>query len=209
MRAPAGNIPADGEIRALHERHAPAPEALDVVYTHCVIVWRIAEQLIASGFPGAAGLNAGLVRAGCLLHDIGVYRLYDEAGRLDEASYIRHGVLGHELLQAEGYGAELCRFASCHTGVGITRQDVISQGLAIPVADYVARTAEEKLVMYADKFHSKTSPPKFLTPRAYAASVRRFGQDKVTAFQAMRAAFGDPDICALSSAFGQRVETLA
>lgn len=190
-------IPTDSEILALHERNAPTGQALDEVYTHCAIVWQIAEQLLGRGFPGADAVNADLVRAGCLLHDIGVYRLYDEAGRLDHASYIRHGVLGHELLAAEGLAAGICRFASCHTGVGITRQDVIRQGLPLPVADYVARTAEEMLVMYADKFHTKASPPRFLTPGAYAASVRRFGEDKVAAFEAMRAQFGDPDLTRL------------
>jgi uncharacterized protein len=190
-------IPTGREILALHERHAPTAGALDEVYTHCEIVCRIGEQLLRQGFPGAGAIDADLVRAGCLLHDIGVYRLYDEAGRLDHAGYIRHGVLGHDLLAAEGLAEGICRFASCHTGVGISRDDVISQGLPIPVADYLARTAEELLVMYADKFHTKASPPRFLTARAYAASVRRFGEDKVVAFEAMRARFGDPDLTRL------------
>ena len=192
-------IPTDSEILALHEKYAPSPEALDLVYTHCAIVGRIAEQLLgraSAAFPGA-GVNADLVRAGALLHDIGVYRLYDEAGNLDHAGYIRHGVLGYEVLEAEGLAAGICRFASCHTGVGISRQDVIRQRLPLPLADYLARTPEEKLVMYADKFHTKSSPPRFLAPDAYAASVRRFGEDKVAAFAAMRAQFGDPDLTQL------------
>ena len=195
-------IPADREIRALHEKHAPTPEALDVVYTHCLIVCGIAEQLHARS---GAGLDTGLVRAGSLLHDIGVYRLYDEAGQLDQANYIRHGVLGHELLQAEGFPEKICRFASHHTGVGLTRKDVLRQRLPLPPADYVAETGEETLVMYADKFHSKTSPPAFLTAGAYAASLRRFGKDKVAAFESMRAMFGDPDLTPFSNAYGHRV----
>jgi uncharacterized protein len=59
--------------------------------------------------------------------------------------------------------------------------------------------------MYADKFHTKTAPPAFLTPAAYAAAVRRFGADKVTAFEAMRAAFGDPDLAPLAAAYGQPI----
>jgi uncharacterized protein len=195
-------IPGDTAILALHERHAPTPEALDAVYTHCRIVCDIAEQLYAS-----SGLDAdlGLVRAGALLHDVGVYRLYDAAGRLDHAQYIRHGLLGHELLRAEGLPEALCRFASRHTGVGITREDVLRQELPLPPADYVAETPEETLVMYADKFHTKTAPPAFLTAAAYAASVRRFGADKAAAFEAMRAVFGDPDLGSLTAAYGQRV----
>jgi uncharacterized protein len=199
---PGGSIPTDSEILALHEKHAPTGQALDEVYTHCEIVCRIAEQLLdqASAVFSGKGVNAGLVRAGCLLHDIGVYRLYDDAGNLDHASYIRHGVLGHELLAAEGLAAEICRFASCHTGVGISRDDVLRQGLPLPLADYLAQSPEETIVMYADKFHTKASPPRFLTAESYAASVRRFGEDKVATFEAMRAQFGDPDLTRLGGA---------
>lgn len=195
-------VPTDKEILALHEKHAPTPAALDLVYQHCQIVCGIAEQLHAS-----SGLDSdiGLVRAGCLLHDIGVYRLYDTAGELDHASYIRHGLLGHELLLAEGFPDAICRFASCHTGMGLTRDDVLRQGLPLPPADYVAETGEEALVMYADKFHSKKTPPALLTACAYAASVRRFGEDKVARFESMRAAFGEPDLGPFSRAYGHRV----
>jgi uncharacterized protein len=193
-------VPGDQEIRALHEKHAPAPAALDLVYTHCLIVCGIAEQLHARS---GARLDIALVRAGSLLHDIGVYRLHDEAGELDQANYIRHGVLGHELLLEEGFPEEICRFASHHTGVGLTREDVLRQRLPLPPADYLAETGEETLVMYADKFHSKTSPPAFLTAAAYAASVRRFGAEKAAAFQAMRARFGDPDLTPFRNAYDQ------
>jgi uncharacterized protein len=195
-------IPDDAAILALHERHAPTPEALDAVYTHCKIVCDIAGQLHARSGTDA---DIGLVRAGALLHDVGVYRLYDAAGRLDQAGYIRHGLLGYELLRAEGLPEAVCRFAVRHTGVGLTREDVLRQGLPLPPADYVAETPEEALVMYADKFHTKTAPPAFLTPAAYAAYVRRFGADKVTAFAAMRATFGDPDLAPFTAAYGQRV----
>ncbi|MFE9772163.1 HD domain-containing protein [Streptomyces sp. NPDC005931] len=185
-------IPGPAEIRALHEKHAPTPEAFALVHTHCEIVWSIAEQLLAS--PHLAHLDAELVRAGCLLHDIGVYRLYGEDGRLDHRNYIRHGLLGHEILEGEGFPEPLRRFCSHHTGVGLTRQDVVAQGLPIPPGDYLAVTEEEKLVMYADKFHSKSRPSAFLSAEEYAAHVSRFGEEKVTAFKALRAQFGDPDL---------------
>jgi uncharacterized protein len=59
--------------------------------------------------------------------------------------------------------------------------------------------------MYADKFHSKKTPPVLLTAPVYAASVRRFGAEKVAAFQAMRAAFGEPDLEPFSAAYGHRI----
>ena len=197
-------IPAEQEIHALHEKHAPTPEARAVVYTHSLIVSTIAEQLHARS---GAGLDIDLIRAGSLLHDIGVYRLYDEAGQLAHASYIRHGVLGYELLREEGLPEEICRFASHHTGVGLTKEDVLRQRLPLPPADYLAETGEEALVMYADKFHSKTSPPAFLTAEAYATSVLRFGAAKVMAFESLRARFGEPDLVPLAARYGHRVVT--
>ncbi|WP_193514628.1 HD domain-containing protein [Streptomyces griseoloalbus] len=185
-------IPGPEEIRALHEKYAPSVEAFTLVHTHCEIVWSIAEQLLSA--PRLRHLDGELVRAGCLLHDIGVYRLYGEDGRLDHGNYIRHGLLGHEILEQEGFPETLRRFCSHHTGVGVTRQDVLSQGLPLPPADYLAVTEEERLVMYADKFHSKSRPSAFLSPDEYAAHVRRFGEEKVTAFHALRAEFGDPDL---------------
>jgi uncharacterized protein len=184
-------IPGDQEIRALHNKYAPSRAAFGLVYTHCVIVCGIAEQLLAGS---DLGLDAELVRAGCLLHDIGVYLLYDAAGRIDQAHYLRHGLLGHELLAREGFPEAICRFASCHTGMGLSRDDVRRQGLPLPVGDYLAESGEEQLVMYADKFHSKTDPPTFVTATAYAASLRRFGEDKAAAFAAMRERFGEPDL---------------
>jgi uncharacterized protein len=195
-------VPTDEEILALHERHAPTPAAFELVYTHCQIVGEIAGQLLArAGFDA----DPALVRAGCLLHDIGVYRLYDSAGRLAGTQYIRHGVLGAALLAAGGLPEVICRFASHHTGVGLTAADVRAERLPLPPGDYLAETPEETVVMYADKFHSKTKPPVFLTADAYGASLARFGPDKVAVFAAMRARLGEPDLTSLARVYGHRV----
>jgi uncharacterized protein len=192
-------IPTDEEIRALHEKYAPTREAYDLVYTHCEIVCEIAEQILDGT---ALNLNADLVRAACLLHDIGVYRLYNSTGELDHARYVRHGVLGYDLLLDEGFPEEICRFCSCHTGMGLSRDDVRKQGLPLPIADYLAESGEERLVMYADKFHSKTNPPTFVTAASYAAQVRRFGEDKTETFRSMYETFGEPELSSFVGKYG-------
>ena len=75
----------------------------------------------------------------------------------------------------------------------------------MPVADYRAETGEEMLVMYADKFYSKTDPPVFLNSACYAGKMRRFGEDKAAAFELMRELFGEPDLSLLSSVHGHAV----
>ena len=197
-------VPVDEAILALHKRLAPTEDALELVYTHCLIVCEIAEQLYGRS---AADVDIELVRAGCLLHDVGVYQLYDDAGTLDHPGYIRHGLLGYELLRKEGLPEAICRFASHHTGVGLTREDVLRERLPLPPQDYVAQTGEERLVMYADKFHSKTTPPTLLTADAYVARLRRFGEGKVAIFAAMRATFGEPDLTPFATTYGQQIVT--
>ena len=89
-------LPTDDEIEALHRKHAPDEEAFQSVYTHCRIVADITDQMIDRMHPE---VDREVVRVGCLLHDIGVYRLYQD-GIIDESRYICHGVLGAELLLA-------------------------------------------------------------------------------------------------------------
>ncbi|MCZ7437240.1 HDIG domain-containing protein [Micromonospora sp. WMMC241] len=195
-------VPTDERIRSLHERFAPTEEAFRLVWTHCRIVCEIAEDLLGRH---DAGLDHALVRAGSLLHDIGVYRLYDAHGRLDQRNYVRHGVLGHALLRDAGLPESLGGFCSRHTGVGITREDVLRQRLPLPVADHTPRTGEENLVMYADKFHSKTTPPTFVSAATYAVTVGRFGADKAARFTALVERFGEPDLAALARRHGHPV----
>ncbi|GAA1913223.1 HD domain-containing protein [Streptomyces sodiiphilus] len=189
------SLPTTRNVRALHEKYAPSDEMLTLVHQHSEIVARIALRL-ATRCP--TPVNTTLVEIGALVHDIGVYRLGD-------AHYIRHGVLGHELLREEGLPESVCRFASRHTGVGLTRQDIRSQNLPLPPGDYVAETVEERLVMYADKFHSKSSPPAFLDATTYAAHVARFGPEKVTAFKSLTEEFGEPELAPLIAEYGHAV----
>lgn len=186
-------LPTDDEIRALHERFAPSAAAFELVWTHCRIV-----RDLGLAFP-APGADPDLVRAGALLHDIGVYRL-----RPGEA-YIRHGVLGHELLRSLEVPEPLARICSHHTGVGLTRDDVLAQGLPLPPGDYLDETPTETVIMYADKFHSKTDPPRFWTAESYAASVSRFGPAKAARFAELVAAYGEPDVHGLARLYGHEV----
>jgi uncharacterized protein len=192
----------DDEVRALHARYAPTPAAFDLVHTHCVVVAAVAAQLLQRR---PQPVDAALVHVGSLLHDVGVYRLYDGQGRIDRPNYLRHGILGEQLLRDLGYPDALSRFCSHHTGVGLTREDVVRHHLPLPVADYLAETAEEELVMYADTFHSKSDPAAFVAPPLARGQLTRFGPDKVARYDALAARFGEPDLPALATRFGYAV----
>lgn len=196
------NLPTYDQIVALHKKHAPNEAAFKLVFTHCQIVWELAQQLIPkSKLP----VDSELVKVGCLLHDIGVYRLYLPNGEIDHANYIKHGTEGYQLLKEEGFDEQLCRFASNHTGVGLTKTDIIQSGLPIPPADYFAETPEEQLVMYADKFHTKSNPPKLMTADTYATKLKEFGEDKVHLFREFQKQLGVPNLEPLAEKYGSEV----
>lgn len=193
-------LPSSEEIEALHRKYAPTPEAFESVYTHGKIVSEIAGQLMET----ASGIDKELVRVGCLLHDIGVYRLY-KGGEIDESNYICHGILGDELLAGEGFENRIRRFASHHTGVGLTKEQIVSKNLPLPHQDYLAENDEELLVMYADKFHSKSTPPRFNSSESYKEYVAKFGEENAKKFQDMIDRFGLPNLEILSTKYGHTI----
>lgn len=194
-------LPTIEEINELHRKHAPSKEALDSVLTHCQIVSIIALQIADDN----QNVDTQLVEVGALLHDIGVYKLYNGSEVDKSLNYITHGLRGYELLKEEGYDEVICRFALLHTGVGITAEDVKQQNLPLPERDYVAETAEERIVMYADKFHSKSAPPTFNSPEWFREHLEKFGADKISSFDELVDEFGIPDLKPLMARYGQNI----
>lgn len=196
-------MPNEQQIMQLHQKYAVSKMAFSQVWTHCQIVLEIAEQLMLAT---KLDVDPQLVRAGCLLHDIGVYPLIDaEAMVKPGVSYMTHGIVGKAILRDEGLPEALTMIAAHHTGVGLSKQDVIVQRLPLPIADYLAKTEEERLIMYCDKFHSKTLPPTFNSFKHYRAYVSQFGDDKALQFDALAKSFGLPRLEGLSKKYGHQL----
>lgn len=141
-----------------------------------------------------------LLVVGALLHDIGTYRLLRDDGGEDGAiefdgpKYIFHGLEGWVILLENRFGRRIADFARNHTGVGLSAADVQREGLALPPADYVPATIEQELVMYADKFNSKSVPARFTAPERARKSAAKFGGSNGQRFDAERRKFGVPSI---------------
>ena len=148
---------------------------------------------------------------GGLLHDIGTYTVLKHDGtdgeplKFSGKRYILHGLNGYRLLLDEGIDESVAEFARNHTGVGLTREAVLEQGLPLPPADYVPVNLEQEVVMYADKFHSKSVPPKFLTVEAYTRRAERFGQANRREWLDLVARWGVPDVPAMAERYGMRI----
>ena len=59
--------------------------------------------------------------------------------------------------------------------------------------------------IYSTRRPHRSLPGRATPAAAYAARVSRFGPEKVAAFEAMRATFGDPDLAPLADAYGHRI----
>jgi uncharacterized protein len=190
----------EADIIALHKKYASNEILFNIVFTHCKIVFEIAKQLIDAY---RIEVDNNLIYVGAMLHDIGAYRVLDDSGDLIKGkSYLIHSVEGEDILKSEGFDENIYRFTTHHTGVGITRSDIIRQNLSLPLADYLAMTIEEELVMFADKFHSKSIPPKFNSFNSARNELSKFGKDKVSLFEQFATKFGQPDLNMLSEKYG-------
>jgi uncharacterized protein len=125
-----------------------------------------------------------LVLESAYLHDIGVCRTAAaDIGCSGSEPYIRHGVLGKEILEAEGLPlhALICER---HTGVGLTVQDIDRQNLPLPRRDMTPHSLAERIICFCDLFFSKH--PSRLEQEKSVATIRdglaAFGDDKVAIF---------------------------
>ena len=198
--------PSLADIRAIHKKYAPSEKVFAAVFGHCQIVAEIAEQLIAlRQLP----LDRDFVRVGALLHDVGYYSLVDAEGvLLPGKAQIQHAVAGAAILRAEGLPEAQCLCCLHHIGVGLSEEDVTHQELPIPVQDYRPTTPEERLVLYADKFHSKKKLTEltFNSFSFYEEFLReRFGAASVAAWRSLAREFGKPDLMSLAAKHQQLI----
>lgn len=140
---------------------------------------RIAEPL------NHPDIDLAFIQEAALLHDIGVSRTHaPKIGCYGESPYLCHGVLGREILEAEGLPAHAL-VCERHIGVGITVQDIVQQQLAIPKRDMIPVSPAERLICFADLFYSKR--PGALQREKSVAEIRenlaRHGSHKVAIFE--------------------------
>ena len=137
--------------------------------------------LIVSQHPELNADSAFLEEA-AMLHDIGIRWCHAPSIFCEGTEpYIRHGLIGAELLQQEGYERH-ARVCERHTGTGITIEQIERQHLPLPPADYQPVSIEEIIICYADKFYSKSRPDRILTVDQAAQSLEKFGHEGVEKF---------------------------
>lgn len=138
------------------------------------------------------GLDEQMVEEAAMLHDIGIF-LTDAPGIHCHGTepYLRHGILGADLLRAEGAPEWAARVAERHTGAGITQEDIAELDLPLP-ADRVLmpETQLERLVCYADKFYSKSGDMQRKTLERVRTSMARHSASTADRFERLHREFG-------------------
>ena len=165
---------------ALIQKYYPPTSGLyHILVTHSFHVAAKAHE-IALAFlnrnPEAA-LDLDFIAEAAMLHDIGILRCH--APKIlctGEEPYIKHGIIGREMLEQEGLPrhALVCER---HTGVGMTRTEVVQQNLPLPGRDYLPLSLEEKIICLADRFYVK-EPDKLsimLSRQEIREKISRFG----------------------------------
>lgn len=154
------------EIILRHSR-AVADKAIDIVQRH-------------------PELNADIrfIEEAALLHDIGIVKVdAPSIACYGTEPYIRHGVLGAEILRNEGL-EQHALVCERHTGTGLTLEQIITQALPLPHRDMQPITIEEQIICFADKFFSKTRLDNEKNIEQARRSLEKFGEEGLCKFDA-------------------------
>ncbi len=174
----------------IRKYYTPGTLSHDLLIIHSTAVKNLALK-ISKNNPHL-NINSALVAQAAMLHDIGIFMTNaPELGCYGKFPYICHGYLGREILENEGL-IEIAPFCERHTGTGLSKEEIISRNLPIPVRDMMPVTIEEKLICYADKFFSKSGkhPEKPKKMEKIIHGLAKFGEQKIAAFEVLIKMFG-------------------
>lgn len=175
--------------KEIYDKFYPAGALRDILEKHSRSV---AELAIYINNVKGLGLDPVKIEEAAMLHDIGIF-LTDAAGIqcFGSEPYLRHGVLGADLLRREGVPEWAARVAERHTGAGITPQDIAEMNLPLPTdRDLMPRTLLERLICYSDKFYSKSGDMQRKSPERVRASMARHSAATLERFEELDALFG-------------------
>lgn len=167
-------------VKLLQKYIDPDTELYHIVYTHSRSVADKALS-IAANHPEWS-LNPTFLEEAGLLHDIGVFLTKaDTIQCFGVYPYICHGYLGREILEKEGFPKHglVCER---HTGTGLTLSEILNRDLPLPHRDLCPVSIEEQLICFADKFFSKTSLNRELTPTEVRSKLEKYGNEGLKRF---------------------------
>ncbi len=168
-----------------------APDSLTYAYYLPHVAAVTAKALRIAHRLGLDPAQCRFIEEAAMLHDIGVVRVHAPyMGCMGDLPYVAHIVEGRRILEAEGLPRHAL-VAERHVGLGLTKEEILSQGLPLPAADIFPESLEEEIISWADLFFSK-SKGELWRERSVAEArrhVARWGARSAAAFEVWRARF--------------------
>ena len=164
----------------LIDRYCQSEKQRHILLTHSVAVANKALE-IARRHPEWHA-DEQFIEEAAMLHDIGIVHVNAPAIECyGTEPYIRHGILGAEILRGEGLErhALVCER---HTGAGMSLRSILEQNLPVPHRDMVPVSLEEQVICFADKFFSKTHLDVEKPVEKAYKSISRFGEEGIIRF---------------------------
>ena len=169
-------------MHSILQKYCKDEKQLHILVTHSRAVADKALE-IARKHP-ELGADEAFIEEAAMLHDIGIVGVDAPAIACSGTEpYIRHGILGAEILRREGMErhALVCER---HTGTGLTLQQIVDQQLPLPHRDMQPQSIEEQIICFADKFFSKTRLDTEKSVEQARRSLEKFGAEGLVKFDA-------------------------
>lgn len=176
-------------IKLIEKYYAPDSKAYEILVVHSEMVLQKALELAQR--VRHLQPDVDFIREAAMLHDIGMFLTNEpDIDCHGEYPYILHGPLGRKLLEKEGWPkhALVCER---HTGVGLSKEEIVRQNLPLPKRDMLPISIEEKIICFADCFYGK-NPDKLRQEKSIEKiekKVAKFGGDNPKRLQEFRRLF--------------------
>ena len=153
----------------------------------CGLLLRHSEDVARKALDAAKrrpelNIDQQFVLEAAMLHDIGIFKTNaPEIHCFGSEPYLRHGILGAELLRNEDLPkhAIVCER---HTGAGLTKKEIVEFHLPLPPADFVPVSIEEQLICFADCFFSKAKSEKEKSVESIRRKMKKIGRRSLKQF---------------------------
>ncbi|MCA9397917.1 phosphohydrolase [candidate division WWE3 bacterium] len=166
----------------IHKHIDPDSQTYPIYITHVHMVTKKALDIARK--MDCSSDQITFIEEASMLHDIGIVGVDDpDIYCFGQEEYLAHPRIGFDILQSESLPKH-ARVALCHTGVGITKQEIIDQNLPLPHADLFPETPEEKIISFADLFYGKGGNLwEERSTKRVRTTLAKHGEEKVALFE--------------------------
>lgn len=168
-------------IEIISRFYNPKSKAFHILVGHSMAVTEKALKIATQ----RSDLNPDLlfIEEAAMLHDIGIFMTNaPDIYCFGDYPYLAHGYLGCDLLN-NLLLPDHALVCERHTGVGFTKEEILTRNLPLPPRDMIPESVEEQIIAFADKFYSKSREiEKEKSVKDVRKSMAKFGEANLKRF---------------------------